>query len=82
MLQIFRVIIEVILDRNRVSTCHPCLEPEFSLDLSQLSFGGRYNWSIFSTEKNSLFLFKGFMGGWAALTVTDLDVEVISDGLL
>jgi len=40
--------------KNRISTCHPCLEPEFSLSLSQLSFGG-------------------FMAGWAALTVTDLD---------
>ena len=28
--------------RNRISTCHPCLEPEFSLSLSQLSFGGWY----------------------------------------
>ena len=69
--------------RNRVSTCHPCLEPEFSLGLSQLSFGGRIEIieASFSLKQNIVFL-EGFMGGWAALTVTDLDVKVISDGLL
>ena len=40
--------------RNTVATCFPCLQPDLTRNLSQLSFGG-------------------FMGGWAALTVSGLE---------